>query len=141
MKLSKIYFNLVSENSYIASFNQSECLRLVQTCVIPMHLCSKIENSLGGHVLCVRKTGQSAIAPWYRLRLPSCDRGFESQAHHLCFLQNVQKFDKKLNLPIMRLMACMQSAFMYNARSTELLRSAQQRIRSLSCLVPILFNE
>ena len=27
----------------------------------------------------------AAIAPWFRLRLPSCSPGFESQAHHLCF--------------------------------------------------------
>ena len=27
----------------------------------------------------------AAIAPWFRLRLPSCGPGFESQAHHLCF--------------------------------------------------------
>ena len=27
----------------------------------------------------------AAIAPWYRLRLPSCGRGFEPQAHHLPF--------------------------------------------------------
>ena len=24
----------------------------------------------------------AAIAPWFRLRLPSCGPGFESQAHH-----------------------------------------------------------
>ena len=28
----------------------------------------------------------AAIAPWYCLSLPSCGRGFESQAHHLCVL-------------------------------------------------------
>ena len=27
----------------------------------------------------------AAIAPWFRLRLPSCGPGFESQAQHLCF--------------------------------------------------------
>ena len=27
----------------------------------------------------------AAIAPWLRLRLPFCGRGFETQAHHLCF--------------------------------------------------------
>ena len=27
----------------------------------------------------------AAIAPWFRLHLPSCGPGFESQAHHLCF--------------------------------------------------------
>ena len=27
----------------------------------------------------------SAIAPWFRLRLPSCGPWFESQALHLCF--------------------------------------------------------
>ena len=27
----------------------------------------------------------AAIAPWFRLRLPSCCPGFESQAYHLCF--------------------------------------------------------
>ena len=27
----------------------------------------------------------AAIAPWFRLRLPFCGPGFESQAHHLRF--------------------------------------------------------
>ena len=31
----------------------------------------------------------AAIAPWFRLRLPSCGPGFESQAHHLGFFQFV----------------------------------------------------
>ena len=31
----------------------------------------------------------AAIAPWFRLRLPSCSPGFESQAHHLRFFQFV----------------------------------------------------
>ena len=31
----------------------------------------------------------AAIAPWFRLRLPSCGPGFESQAHHLCFKKNL----------------------------------------------------
>ena len=31
----------------------------------------------------------AAIAPWFRLRLPSCGPGFESQANHLCFFQFV----------------------------------------------------
>ena len=31
----------------------------------------------------------AAIAPWFRLGLPSCGPGFESQAHHLCFFQFV----------------------------------------------------
>ena len=31
----------------------------------------------------------AAIAPWFRLRLPSCGPGFESLAHHLCFFQFV----------------------------------------------------
>ena len=31
----------------------------------------------------------AAIAPWFRLRLPSCGPRFESQAHHLCFFQFV----------------------------------------------------
>ena len=30
----------------------------------------------------------AAIAQWIRLRLPSCRPGFESQAHHLRFLQS-----------------------------------------------------
>ena len=34
-------------------------------------------------------TRVSTIAPWYCLRLPSCGRGFESQAHHLCYFQFV----------------------------------------------------
>ena len=29
----------------------------------------------------------AAIAPWLRLRLPSCGPRFESRAHHLCFFQ------------------------------------------------------
>ena len=28
---------------------------------------------------------QTNIAPWFHLRLPSCGRGFKSQAHHLSF--------------------------------------------------------
>ena len=31
----------------------------------------------------------AAIAPWFRLRLPSCSPWFESQAHHLRFFQFV----------------------------------------------------
>ena len=31
----------------------------------------------------------AAIAPCFRLRLPSCGPGFESQAHHLHFFQFV----------------------------------------------------
>ena len=31
----------------------------------------------------------AAIAPQYRLRLPSCDNRFESQAHNLCFFRFV----------------------------------------------------
>jgi len=31
----------------------------------------------------------AAIAPWFRLRLPSCGPGFDSQALHLCFFQFV----------------------------------------------------
>ena len=31
----------------------------------------------------------AAIAPWFRLRLPSYCPGFESQTHHLCFFQFV----------------------------------------------------
>ena len=27
------------------------------------------------------------LAPWFRLRLPSCRPGFKSQEHHLCFFQ------------------------------------------------------
>ena len=35
-----------------------------------------------------RKEGcATAIALWFRLRLPSCGPGFESQAHRLSFLQ------------------------------------------------------
>ena len=33
--------------------------------------------------------GVAAIAPWFRLRLPSRGPGFESQAHHLRFFQYV----------------------------------------------------
>ena len=29
----------------------------------------------------------AAIAQWIRLRLPSCQPGFQSQTHHLCFYQ------------------------------------------------------
>ena len=31
----------------------------------------------------------AVIAPWFRLRLPSCGPGYESQAHHLRFFQCV----------------------------------------------------
>ena len=46
----------------------------------------------------------AAIAPWIRLRLPSCCPGFESQAHHLCFHQfiklcNVEKTKINKNRP------------------------------------------
>ena len=33
--------------------------------------------------------GVAALAPWFRLRLPSCGPGFKSQALHLCFFQFV----------------------------------------------------
>ena len=36
-------------------------------------------------------TPAAAIAPWFRLHLPSCGPGFESQAHHLRFFQFVLK--------------------------------------------------
>ena len=39
----------------------------------------------------------AAIAPWFRLRLPSCGPGFESQAHHLCFFQFVLKLKREKN--------------------------------------------
>ena len=35
------------------------------------------------------QNGAADIAPWFRLRLPSCGRGFESQANHLHFFQFV----------------------------------------------------
>ena len=34
----------------------------------------------------------AAIAQWFRLRPPSCGCGFESQAHHLCFLYLYYKY-------------------------------------------------
>ena len=40
---------------------------------------------------------EAAIAPWFCLRLPSCGPGFESQAHHLCFIQFVLKLKRKKN--------------------------------------------
>ena len=36
-----------------------------------------------------RKLGVAAIAPWFRLRIPSFGPGLESQAHHLLFFQFV----------------------------------------------------
>ena len=43
----------------------------------------------------------AAIAQWYHLRLPSCGRGFESQAHHLCFFHlyywNCNEIRTKIN--------------------------------------------
>ena len=39
----------------------------------------------------------AAIAPWFRLRLPSCSPGFESQAHHLRFFQFVLKLYRENN--------------------------------------------
>ena len=33
----------------------------------------------------VKQMMVAAIAPWFRLHLPSCGPGFESQAHLLCF--------------------------------------------------------
>ena len=39
----------------------------------------------------------AAIAPWFRLRLPSCGPGFESQAHHLRFFQFVLKLYQEKN--------------------------------------------
>ena len=45
------------------------------------------ENAINKHGGWVDKVAQFAVAkaPWFRLRLPSCDRGFKSQAHHLRF--------------------------------------------------------
>ena len=37
------------------------------------------------HTTIIQPKRAAAITPWYRLRLPSCSRGFESQAHHLSF--------------------------------------------------------
>ena len=34
----------------------------------------------------------AAIAPWFRLCLPSCGPGFESQAHHLRFFKKYNFF-------------------------------------------------
>ena len=34
---------------------------------------------------CYKVLNVAAIAPWFRLRLPSCGPGFKSQAYHLCF--------------------------------------------------------
>ena len=39
----------------------------------------------------------AAIAPWFRLRLPSCDPRFKSQAHHLHFFQFVLKLYREKN--------------------------------------------
>ena len=36
-----------------------------------------------------QKVSVAAIAPWFRLRLPSCGPEFESQAHQLRFFQFV----------------------------------------------------
>ena len=41
--------------------------------------------------LIIREIRVAAIAPWFHLRLPSCGPGFESQAHHQCFIQFVLK--------------------------------------------------
>ena len=43
----------------------------------------------------LRIVGVAAIAPWFRLRLPSCGLGFESQAHHLCFFNLYWNCNKK----------------------------------------------
>ena len=43
------------------------------------------------HCAKIVNVGVAAIAPWFRLRLPFCGPGFESQAHHLCFFQFVLK--------------------------------------------------
>ena len=41
----------------------------------------------------------TAIAPWFRLRGPSCSPGFESHAHHLSFFQFILlKLELKLSL-------------------------------------------
>ena len=39
----------------------------------------------------IRMIMVAAIAPWFRLRLPSCGPRFESQAHHLRFFQFILK--------------------------------------------------
>ena len=44
--------------------------------------------------------GVAAIAPWFRLRLPSCGPGFESQAHHqyyfsICIIEIVMRKEQK----------------------------------------------
>ena len=40
----------------------------------------------------------AAIAPWFRLRLPSCGPRFESQAHHLCFFQKNENKQKEAGI-------------------------------------------
>ena len=43
-----------------------------------------------GNIILYKTSGltfKMVVAPWFRLRLPSCGLGFESQAHHLCFFQ------------------------------------------------------
>ena len=38
-------------------------------------------------VITLRLKEATAIAPWFRLQLPSCDPGFKSQAYHQLFYQ------------------------------------------------------
>ena len=38
-----------------------------------------------------QKDGAAAIAPWFRLHLPYCSLGFDSQSHHLHFFQDENK--------------------------------------------------
>ena len=57
----------------------SEVMQMTKICwhlMLPPPSTSDFSDKVGLNL------GVAAIAPWFRLRLPSCGPGFESQAHH-----------------------------------------------------------
>ena len=83
----------LSLSNYVSKFNMIAATKSSQSLVLPMSKpqqpYSLVPMSKPQHYKRVPMSELSsvvaAIAPWFRLRLPSCGPGFESQAHHLCF--------------------------------------------------------
>ena len=61
---------------------------LPSTILSRLNVKTEIERSHVGHFKEILP-GAADIASWYRLHPSSCGRGFESQAHYLCFFQFV----------------------------------------------------
>ena len=75
--------------------NRFQCIGITEcqlSKIKMLHKCA-VGNRLSGEPETLSdkiwKIWVAAIAPWFRLRLPSCGPRFESQAHHLCFFQFV----------------------------------------------------